>query len=216
MPAIRGIEGASTRLWFDLWGQLLRTPWSFPGRRRHPPTDPVNALLSLAAALLTRRAIARIEADGLEPSIGTLHSFRPGRPSLACDVVEPLRAIFVERFVLQICNRQTVRYTDFETSQRDGAVRLKPNVFPRVLARWEEQFHDASGPQRLGRIVSDYKRQLARVALPRAIEGFDSSLNWATPQPPSGKTLEEQKREPTTAPTSGADENTGDEGKPHQ
>src|SRR5205085_1352949 len=66
-------------------------PWTFPDRTRRPPTDPVKPLLSLGYTWLLGRVTARVEAAGYEPSLGGLHDYRPGRPSLGCDLIEPLR-----------------------------------------------------------------------------------------------------------------------------
>src|SRR5262249_42158790 len=91
VDVLRGLEGAATAAWFGLFGQLLQAPWQFTQRVRRPPTDPVNALLSLGYTWLLTRTVARCEAAGLEVNLGALHEFRPGRPSLACDVMERLR-----------------------------------------------------------------------------------------------------------------------------
>ena len=80
-------------------GQLLRPPWRFVQRVRRPPTDPVNALLSLGYTWVLTRTVARCEAAGLEVNLGGLHDYRPGRPSLACDLMEPLRVPAVDRWV---------------------------------------------------------------------------------------------------------------------
>ena len=104
-------------------------------RVRRPPTDPVNALLSLGYTLLTQRVGVKLHGHGFEVALAALHDFHPGRPSLACDVVEPFRTPTVDRWVLALCNGSCVTPADF---QRDGtAVRLRPPSFASVLADWE-------------------------------------------------------------------------------
>jgi len=138
LDALRGFEGQASALWYELFSQLLIPPWTFPGRNRRPPTDPVNALLSLGYTLLFRRAEAKTEAHGLEVALGALHEFRHGRPSLACDFVEPFRVPAVDRWVLTICNQHRLQPQHFQNTP-DG-IRLTPDVFPRIIASWEQHF----------------------------------------------------------------------------
>ncbi|MDR0704470.1 MAG: CRISPR-associated endonuclease Cas1, partial [Planctomycetaceae bacterium] len=137
---LRGIEGDASATWFALLGQILKKPWVFNKRVRRPPTDPVNALLSLGYSLLTTRAAAMCSAVGLEPNIGTLHEYRAGRPSLACDIVEPFRVPVVDRWVIQLCNQGKVQIKDFVNSEE--GTRLTQGKFPVVLADWEQTWHN--------------------------------------------------------------------------
>lgn len=138
LDAMRGIEGAATVAWFELLGRVLIAPWKFERRTRRPPTDPVNALLSLGYTLLLNRIIARCQAAGLEVNLGALHEYRPGRPSLACDLIEPHRVPVVDRWVVDLCNQMKVKPDDFVT--QDGGVRLKPDRFAVVIGWWEERW----------------------------------------------------------------------------
>ncbi len=185
---LRGLEGLATARFFEAFAARLQRPWTFPGRRRRPPTDPVNAMLSLSATLLVRRALTRLQAEGLEPALGVLHQFRPGRPSLACDVVEPLRAVFVEQFTLQACNQRWVAPDDFLPCHPQTGVRLNHEAFPRFLARWEQFYLDNSGPQRLGRVVAQYLEQLRAVPLPGHLESCapPESSGCSPPGPSAG------------------------------
>lgn len=95
---------------------MLREPdFAFSERRRRPPPDPVNALLSFAYALLTHDARSALEGVGLDPAVGFLHRDRPGRPSLALDLVEEFRAWFADRLVLTLINRRQLGAGDFVT-----------------------------------------------------------------------------------------------------
>ena len=138
LEQVRGLEGAASALWFDVLGRLLNPPWVFTQRTRRPPLDPVNALLSLGYTWLLARTVARCEAAGLEVNLGGLHEYRPGRPSLACDLMEPLRAPAVDRWVVWLCNQNRVAPEDFLTGS-DG-VRLQPGRFPGILREWEEHW----------------------------------------------------------------------------
>lgn len=138
LNTLRGIEGSCSAIWFRVLGRLLQPPWQFSRRVRRPPTDPVNALLSLGYTWLLARVVARCDAAGLEVALGALHAFRPGRPSLACDLMEPLRVPAVDRWVIAQCNQTRVKLVDFE--QRGEATRLTRAAFPRILASWESNW----------------------------------------------------------------------------
>lgn len=140
LEQLRGIEGAASAQWFDLMGQLLQAPWRFERRSRRPPRDPVNALLSLGYTWLLWRTVARCEAEGLEVNLGGLHEYRPGRPSLACDLMEPLRASAVDRWVLWLCNQQMIGVEDF--AEETEGTRLQEGRFGRILHLWEQYWQD--------------------------------------------------------------------------
>jgi CRISPR-associated protein Cas1 len=163
LERLRGLEGITSKAWFDVFAALLKSPWTFPGRVRRPPTDPVNALLSLGYTFLTNRAIARIQAAGLELNLGALHEYRPGRPSLACDLIEPLRAPVVDRWVLQLCNRKSVTPADFTNDPQLG-VRLQPDRFGAVLAGWERWWLDNQSRGTLEKHVSAFVARLREVS----------------------------------------------------
>lgn len=168
---LRGIEGAAANAWFDLLGELFRPPWRFDKRVRRPPTDPVNALLSLGYTWLLTRTAARCEALGLEVNLGALHDYRPGRPSLACDLIEPLRVPAVDRWVITVCNKSQLTPDDF-ISAEGGGIRLQSEVFRRMLGSWEEHWL-GGGPETLHQQVLD--RMVAAIrssspALPTGVE----------------------------------------------
>ena len=108
---LRGIEGEAAKLYFDGFDDLIlqqRPDFAFAGRSRRPPLDPVNALLSFAYTLLARDCAAALEGVGLDPYVGFLHRARPGRTSLALDLMEELRAVCADRFVLTCINQKTL------------------------------------------------------------------------------------------------------------
>lgn len=138
---LRGLEGEAARLYFGVFGDLVRSPdpeVSFAGRSRRPPLDPVNAALSFLYTLLTHDCRSALESVGLDPAVGFLHRERPGRPSLALDLMEELRPVLADRLALSLLNRRQLRKGDFEW--RDGgAVYLNDAGRRTVLTAWQER-----------------------------------------------------------------------------
>lgn len=138
---MRGSEGEAANLYFSVFDHLIRSPdaelrWT--GRSRRPPLDPVNALLSFLYTLLTHDCRSAYESVGLDPAVGFLHRDRPGRPSLALDLMEEFRPILADRLALSLLNRRQLRAGDFET--RDGgAVFLTDDARKTVLTAWQER-----------------------------------------------------------------------------
>lgn len=138
---MRGSEGEAANLYFSVFDHLIRSPDAelrWRGRSRRPPLDPVNALLSFLYTLLTHDCRSALEAVGLDPAAGFLHRDRPGRPSLALDLMEELRPVVADRMALSLINRRQLRARDFET--RDGgAVMLHEDARRTVLTSWQER-----------------------------------------------------------------------------
>jgi len=138
---LRGAEGEAAALYFGVFDCLIRSPDAelrFHGRSRRPPLDPINALLSFLYTLLTHDCRSAAESVGLDPAVGFLHRDRPGRPSLALDLMEELRPVLADRLVLSLINRRQLRANDFET--RDGgAVSLTDDARKTVLAAWQDR-----------------------------------------------------------------------------
>ncbi|ADP70489.1 CRISPR-associated protein Cas1 [Rhodomicrobium vannielii ATCC 17100] len=142
--AMRGSEGEAAHLYFSVFGDLILSPspdLRWRGRSRRPPLDPINALLSFLYALLTHDCRSAAEAIGLDPAVGFLHRDRPGRPSLALDLMEELRPVLADRLALSLINRQQLQASDFVTED-SGAVRLKDDARKVVLTAWQERKKD--------------------------------------------------------------------------
>lgn len=121
---LRGIEGEAATRYFGVFDEMIlqsRDAFFFRGRSRRPPQDNVNAMLSFAYAILANDCAAALEAVGLDPYVGVLHGDRPGRTSLALDLMEELRPCFADRFVLTGINTRVMRPEHFE-KQESGAV----------------------------------------------------------------------------------------------
>jgi CRISPR-associated protein Cas1 len=139
MDALRGAEGSGARLYFDRWPTLLRTKkFSWNGRNRRPPKDPLNALLSFGYTLLQSDCIAALASVGLDPAVGFLHQDRPGRLSLALDLMEEFRIPVVDRLVLGLVNTGQLGPSDFET-QGSGAVMMSDDARRKFLTKYQEQ-----------------------------------------------------------------------------
>lgn len=136
---VRGIEGDSARIYFGLFHTLLlNDSFVFVSRVKHPPTDPINALLSFFYSLLSHEVRSALEAVGLDPYVGFLHADRPGRHSLALDLMEELRAYVVDRFVLTLVNRRQVAPSDF-IEQAEQSVMLKEPVRKALIGLWQKR-----------------------------------------------------------------------------
>lgn len=126
VETIRGIEGASAQSYFGVLGRLFKSPdeaLRFEGRTRRPPKDPINALLSFGYTLLHSDCAGALNGVGLDPAIGFLHEDRPGRMSLALDLMEELRVPVVDRMVIALLNRGQLQAHDF-VEQPGGEWRL--------------------------------------------------------------------------------------------
>ena len=139
VPRLMGLEGETASVYFGVFNALLRAQgFSFTGRVRRPPADPVNALLSFAYVLLASECASALAGVGLDPYVGFLHQDRPGRKSLALDLMEELRAPLADRFVLTLINRGQMKPEDF-VIEASGAVRLKEDARKNLLTAYQER-----------------------------------------------------------------------------
>ncbi|MDI9258941.1 type I-C CRISPR-associated endonuclease Cas1c [Alicyclobacillus sendaiensis] len=168
---VRGIEGVAARRYFLALRHLLAPPireaLAFDGRNRRPPRDPVNAVLSFLYALLTRDAESALLGVGLDPQIGFLHTLRPGRPSLALDLVEEMRPILADRVMLALFNRRQLQLSDFELLP-GGAWELTEAGRRTLFGEWnrrkqvEIEHPLLKQPVAYGRLLDVQARMLAR------------------------------------------------------
>ena len=144
LDVVRGIEGDAAACYFGVFGQLLseKSGFTFDGRNRRPPRDPVNALLSLLYSVLGKEISGALQSVGLDPQVGFLHADRPGRDSLAQDILEEFRAWWIDRLVLSLVNRKQIQISDFVT-EASGAVQLKDDsrkhLFQALQAKKQEK-----------------------------------------------------------------------------
>ena len=141
LDRLRGNEGAAAKIYFDVFNHMIlqnKEIFSFHERSRRPPLDPVNALLSFAYSLLANDCASALESVGLDSYVGFLHRDRPGRKSLALDLMEELRPCMADRFVLTMINTRVFNQKDFEF-QESGAVYLTDEGRRVFLKSWQEK-----------------------------------------------------------------------------
>ncbi len=141
LNGLRGHEGEAAQAYFGAFRYLIREEretFRFDGRNRRPPRDPVNTLLSFIYALLLTDCVGALEGVGLDPQIGYLHAARPGRPALALDLQEELRAPVADRLVLTLINRKQLGPQHFE-ERTGGAVRLTDEARRSVVVAYQKR-----------------------------------------------------------------------------
>ncbi|MBP3310644.1 MAG: type I-C CRISPR-associated endonuclease Cas1 [Butyricicoccus sp.] len=145
LDALRGLEGQTAAVYFGVLDELLlsqRETFSFTGRSRRSPLDPLNAMLSFAYSLLTNACAGALESVGLDAYVGFLHRDRPGRTSLALDLMEELRPLFADRFVVTLVNNRVIRPEHFDY-QPSGAVLLTDEGRKAFLSAWQKRLTES-------------------------------------------------------------------------
>lgn len=138
---IRGLEGEAAAAYFAAFNDLVvaqKEKFSIASRNRHPPMDPMNALLSYVYTLLAHECRSALEGVGLDPQIGYLHELRSGRPSLALDLMEEFRAAIADRIAISLVNLKQVSPRDFKISET-GAVEMSDDARKTLLAVWQKK-----------------------------------------------------------------------------
>ncbi len=140
IESLMGLEGIAAKAYFGAFNHTIlrgESAFRFDGRSRRPPMDRVNALMSFAYSLLTGEIAGALEGVGLDPYVGFLHQLRPGRLSLALDLLEELRAPVADRFAVTQINLGVVAAEDF-SQKENGAFYLKDDARKRFLAAWQK------------------------------------------------------------------------------
>lgn len=141
LDSLRGMEGKASAYYFGVWDELIlnrKDIFRFEGRNRRPPLDRVNAALSMTYTLLTHDCAAALESVGLDAYVGFMHRDRPGRTSLALDLMEELRAPLADRFVLTLINTRVLQKQHFRT-QSGGAVLLTDEGRKLLIGAWQNR-----------------------------------------------------------------------------
>lgn len=141
LDEVRGREGEAANAYFSVFDHLItaqKDGFSFRERTRRPPLDPMNALLSFLYVLLSHDVTAALEGVGLDPAVGFLHRDRPGRSSLALDLMEELRPFLAERLALSLVNRLQVKTKGFRTTE-SGGVLMDDATRKEVLTAWQKR-----------------------------------------------------------------------------
>ena len=139
--SLLGLEGEAASIYFSAFDDLIlqqKDDFQFQGRNRRPPTDEVNAMLSFSYTLLTAMCASALETVGLDPYVGFYHTDRPGRKSLALDMVEELRSVMADRFVLTLINKKVVG-KEGVLRKENGAVIMNDDLRKTFLAAWQRK-----------------------------------------------------------------------------
>lgn len=156
LERLRGLEGQAATSYNKLFDQMIlqqKGDFYFHSRSRRPPLDNVNAMLSFAYTLLAHDVASALEGVGLDAYVGYLHRDRPGRASLALDVMEELRGVFADKFVLLLINRKIVNKGDF-LNKENGAVIMKDEARKNFLAAWQNKKQEKITHPYLGEKIS--------------------------------------------------------------
>lgn len=138
---IMGMEGQAASIYFGVFDELIlnkNSIFRFNVRTRRPPKDPINVLLSFTYTLLTNEIVNALESVGLDPNVGFLHTLRPGRPSLALDMIEEFRPTLCDRFVLSLINKKQLSDKHF-SYHRDGVVNITDDGRKILLTSWQNR-----------------------------------------------------------------------------
>lgn len=144
LAVLRGLEGDAASLYFSQFNELIlqnKGYFRFTNRNKRPPADPVNALLSFAYTILANDCAAALEGAGLDPYVGFMHRDRPGRLSLALDLMEEFRSIIADRFVLTLINNRVINEKSFN-NQENGSVLLNDDGRKTFFEAWQKRKQD--------------------------------------------------------------------------
>ena len=144
LEALRGKEGEASKVYFEVFDHLItaqKSEFFFNARSRRPPLDNANALLSFIYTLLVHDARSALETVGLDPQVGYLHALRPGRPSLALDIMEEFRPFLADRLALSLINLRQVQSKGFIKSE-SGAVTMDDDTRKTVLVAYQKRKQD--------------------------------------------------------------------------
>lgn len=144
LEILRGLEGQAAVTYNKIFDQMIlqqKETFYFKERTKRPPLDNVNALLSFAYTLLANDVASALESVGLDAYVGFLHRDRPGRASLALDVMEEIRGIYADKFVLSLINNKVVDGSDF-VKKESGAVLMKDEARKKFLNAWQKRKQD--------------------------------------------------------------------------
>ena len=174
LDRVRGCEGEAARWYFGVFDHLItaqKEAFSFHERSRRPPLDAMNALLSFLYTLLAHDARSALEGVGLDPAVGFLHRDRPGRPSLALDLMEEFRVYFADRLALSLVNRKQIGGDAFRTTE-SGAVLMDEGARKTLLVEYQKRKQEEIRHEFLGeRLPAGLLLHAQALLLARTIRG---------------------------------------------
>ena len=157
VAVLLGCEGQCAHLYFQALGQLIQPPFTFTKRTRRPPTDPVNSLLSLGYTLVFQNLYSLVQAVGLHPHFGHLHTPRQNHPALVSDLLEEFRAPLVDSLVVYLVNGKVFSPEDFTSPDGRGGVYLQPKALKKFLNHWQRRLQTEVTHSHTGARVSYYR-----------------------------------------------------------
>jgi CRISPR-associated protein Cas1 len=163
LSSLLGFEGTGARIYFEAFAKMVRHSFSFDGRHRRPPPDPVNALLSLGYTMVYNEVGSLLDGMGFDPYLGIYHQPRHGHATLASDLIEEFRAPLVDRFTLGLINNRIFKEQDFYLYAASGGVVLKDEPRRRYFAEYE-RFVTCPMNTLEGEAAIDFRRLFRRQA----------------------------------------------------
>lgn len=174
LDELRGLEGKAAEQYFSVFDDLIlnqKDNFAFIKRNRRPPMDNINALLSFAYTVLAGDCANALASVGLDPYVGFMHGDRPGRTSLALDLMEELRPVLADRFVLTLVNTKAVQGNHFE-KQKDNAVFLNDSGRKVFFSVWQNHKRESlTHPYLKEKIVWGLVPYVQALLLARTIRG---------------------------------------------
>ena len=132
-----GFEGSAAKLYYKAYGKMILGDFEFAGRKKRPPPDPINAMLSLSYTMIFNEIASLLDGLGFDPYLGYFHRADYGRASLAADLEEEFRAPIADRFVLNIINGRIFKAEDFNTNPKGGGVSFRRDAIKRYFSEYE-------------------------------------------------------------------------------
>lgn len=137
---IMGFEGNAAKIYFKVLGELIEPEFAFSGRTRRPPQDPFNSMISLGYSIILNEIYGKLEARGLNPYFGIMHSDREKHPTLASDLIEEWRAVLIDSTALSMLNGHELEKKDFYTNVEEPGVFLTNEAFKIYIQKLEKKF----------------------------------------------------------------------------
>jgi len=170
--AVRALEAQASRAYFAVLRTHLGPDWTFPSRRRRPPPDPVNLLLSATYTLLVESVYSACTLSGMDPYCGFYHAERPGRPALVLDLMEEFRPLIADSVVLTLVNKRMLAPGDFYPGPPERPLLLSPDGYKKLLRVFGERLRSGVTLPRSGRRTTYHRLlEVQALALRAAIEG---------------------------------------------
>ena len=154
LDSLLGLEGSAAKTYFNAFSKMILGDFSFTGRKKRPPTDPVNAMLSLSYTMLFNEIASLLDGLGFDPYLGYFHGVDYGRQSLAADIMEEFRAPVADRLVLNFVNNRIFRPDDFYANPQTGGVVFKQEALKRYFAEYESMINHEFAHPDTGQTVS--------------------------------------------------------------